>query len=141
MATIYGEVKGIVLLSENINGTTGNVALVSFEMPAYEDSADSGKLGAGGYDRGVATTDTLATMIQKQRRDGKTVTLPATTAGGGAILCNTGSQGGVEFFAGTFAVTSGSLTFNLTNSAGTEIDAASGVRDRPISILVAYTVA
>src|SRR6478736_5779999 len=130
MATIYAEIKGIVLASENIQGTTGNVARIAFELPAYTASSDNGQIGGGGYDRGTATTDSLVTMIQKQRRDGKTVSLLAVTAGGGAILCNTGLQGSTQFYAGTWAVSGSNLTFNLTNSAGTEIDAASGVRDR-----------
>lgn len=140
MSTIYGSILGIKLASESVGGGTASVAEVTFEMPAYA-TTDNGKLGAGGYDRGVATTDTLATMIQKQRRDGKTVTLLPVAAGGGAVLAESGKQGATSFYAGTWAVTSGSLTFNVTDVAGTELDAASGVSDRPIRVLVSYLTA
>ena len=138
MATIYASVKGIQLLRESIGGGTAQgLALVQFTMPAYAASSDNGKLGAGGYDRGVATTDTLATMIQKQRRDGKTVTLQDAVTGVAATI-EPGRHGATEFWAATFAVSSGSLTFNVTDATPTEIDAASGVSDKPITIAVAY---
>lgn len=139
MATIYGAIKGIVLLSENVQGTVGNVALVSFEMPAYVSGSDNGQLGGGGYDRGTATTASLVSMITTQRRDGKTIALLPVAAGGGAILETTGLQGSTQFYAGTWAVSGENLTFNLTNAAGTEISAASGVVDRAVCVLVSYT--
>lgn len=138
MATIYASVKGISLLRESIGGGTAQgVALITFTMPAYAASSDAASLGAGGYDRGTATTDTLATMIQKQRRDGKTVTLQNAT-NGVAMCVEPGKHGATEFWASTFAVSSGSLTFEVSNSAATEIDAASGVVDKPITVAVAY---
>jgi hypothetical protein len=141
MATIYGSIMGIKLLSEPVGGGVRSIAEVTVEMPAYSASSDNGQLGAGGFDRGAATTDSLATMIAKQRRDGKTVTLPTVTSGGGAILAESGKHGSTEFFAGTFAVSGGNLTFNVTNSGGTEIDAASGISDRPLRVLVPYLAA
>ncbi len=104
-------------------------------MPAYTASSDSGSLGAGGKDRGTATTDTLATMISKQRRDGKTVTLKS------AMLCRPGRQSTTRYYTGALTVSSGSLTFNVTQvDESTEIDALSGVRDEPIAILVRYAL-
>ena len=141
MATIYGSITGIKLLSEPVSGGVRSLAEVTFTMPAYTGSTDNGQLGGGGYDRGTATTDSLATMIAKQRRDGKTITLPAAAAGGGAVLAENGKHGSTDFFAGTLAVSSSNITFNLTDSAGTEVDAASGVSDRPIRVVVAYLAA
>jgi hypothetical protein len=144
MATIYGSIKGITLHRENPGGGTGRVAFVSFELPAYTASSDNGQLGAGGFDRGAATTATLAAMIQTQRRDGKTVTLGNPGSGSNQALptcVESGAQGATQFYAAGFAYSSGSVTFNLSNSSGTEIDAASGVTDRPIVIAVPYTLA
>jgi hypothetical protein len=140
MATIYGSITGIKLLSEPVCGGVRSVAEVTFELPAYIAASDNGQLGGGGFDRGVATTDSLATMISKQRRDGKTVTLPAATAGGGAILAESGKHGSTDFFAGTLAVSGSNITFNVTDSSGTEIDAASGITDRQLRVMVAYLV-
>lgn len=139
MATIYGEVDGILHEIEplaNVSGTLAfATALVSFEMGAYTASSDSGQLGGGGKDRGATTTDSLATMIQKQRRDGKTVTLKS------AMLCRPGKQGSTRYYTGALTVSTGNLTFNVCQSdESTEIDAASGVRDEPIAILVRYAL-
>lgn len=143
MATIFGEITGIQLLTETMAPLTGtsalNVALISFELGAYAASADNGQLGGGGLNRGTATTQTLAQIIAGQRRDGKTVTLANATNGLG-MTARPGRQAATQFHAGNFAVSSGSITFNVTNAGGTEIDAAAGVRDAPITALVAYTV-
>lgn len=140
MATIYGQIKGVKFLRETSGGGTSvGFAVVTFTMPVYTASTDNGQLGGGGYDRDVATTDTLQTILQKQRRDGKTVTLQNST-NGAATLLSAGAQGATEYFAGSYAVSGGNLTFNVTNSAGTEIDAASGVSDRPIVVGVSYTL-
>ena len=144
MATIYAEIVGIKLIREAPSGGPGRVAFVHFELPAYAASTDSGKLGAGGYDRGTATTATLAAMIQTQRRDGLTVTLGMPGSGSNTSLPTTvgaGSDGTSDFYPAGFAYSSGSVTFNLSNSSGTEVDAASGVRSRPCVIAVPYTVA
>lgn len=140
MATIYGSVDSIRLEIEALIEVSGadsfDWALVKFEMPAYTASTDSGQIGGGGYDRGNATTDTLATMIQKQRNDGKTVTLKS------ASLSNPGLQGSTRYYTGALTVSTGNLTFNVTSSdESTEIDAASGVHDQPIGILVRYSLA
>jgi hypothetical protein len=140
MATIQGEVVGIFLEAEALANVSGSHefawAYVAFEMPAYTASSDDGKLGGGGKDRGATTTDTLATMIQKQRRDGKTVTLKS------AMLARPGRQSATRFYTGALTVNTGNLTFNITQvDESTEIDAASGVRDEPIGILVRYKLA
>lgn len=136
MAVIYGSIQGVKILTADVGtGVTMKVAEVSFTMPAYTGSSDNGKLGAGGYDSGTATTDTLATMIGKRTRNGKTVTLFD------ACLGRPGKHSSTVFYANTFAVSSGSLTFNVCDSSGSETDAASGVSDIPLTVLVAFTEA
>jgi len=138
MATIYGHIKGIQLLRESVGGgTEQGFALVTFTLPAYTAASDTGSLGAGGYDRGVATTDSLATMIQKQRRDGKTVTLQNVN-NGLCVVVEPGKHGATEFWTDTHAVSSGSITFELCDNAGSEINATSGVSDKAITLGVAY---
>lgn len=132
MATQYGAIVGVTFLREAPSSGIGGTALVSFTMPAYTASSDNGQLGGGGSVDGVANTATLATILQNKRRDGKTVTLR------GAMRAESGLQGTTNFFAGTFAVSAGNITFNVENQTGTEIDAASGVSDRPIQVEVSY---
>ena len=122
MATIAGSVRGIVLLNEELNGDDGYGALVYFTMGAYTAASDNGQL------------TNIATAIQNTRRDGKTVTLVD------ACHARRGAQSTTEFETRTWAVSSGSLTFNVTNTSGSEVDAASGVTTRPLCAYVAYTL-
>ncbi len=137
MATQFGQIKGIKFEREAISGggTAGNVCFVTFTLPAYTTGTDTAQLGGGGFDRGAATTLTLAQIIQNTRRDGKTVTLL------GAAPVEAGSQGGTLFYAGSLTPSAGNVTFALTNLAGTGISAASGVQDRAISVAVSFSVA
>lgn len=139
MTVFQGEVDAIFLEADPLANTAGVLefawALVAFEMPAFTGS-DTGKLGgAGGKDRGVATSDTLATIIQKQRRDGKTVTLKS------AMLARPGKQGATRFYTGALVVSAGNLTFTVTiQDEATAATAAAGVRDEPLQVLVRYTL-
>jgi hypothetical protein len=45
-----------------------------------------------------------------------------------------------KYYASSLTVSSGSLTFNLTNVSGSEIDAGSGVHDRAIQVAVRYSI-
>lgn len=123
MATVVGTVKGIMLLKEAPVSETIKLALISFTMPAYTASSDNGQLTA------------VTTAIANQRRDGKTNTLL------GAVMAGRGLQGTTEFGTGTWAVSSANLTFNLNDTSGSEVDAASGVVDRPLQVIVAYSQA
>jgi hypothetical protein len=142
MATIYGAVRGIKVIQEPVSGGTQGAALVSFTIGAYTAASDNGQLGGGGSNNGVSTTNTLAQMIQAARRDGKTVTLglPAATNVNAAMMVQSGLHGSTTYYLGGFAISSGNLTFNIANSSGTEIDAASGVEDRPFQIVVAISL-
>jgi hypothetical protein len=142
MATIYGAIRGIKVIQEPVSGGSQGAALVSFTLGAYTAASDNGQLGGGGSNNGVSTTSTLAQLIQAARRDGKTVTLglPAATNVNAAMMVQSGLQGSTEFFAGSFVISSGNLTFNVANSSGTEVNAASGVEDRPFQLIVAISL-
>jgi nitrogen-specific signal transduction histidine kinase len=140
MATQFAQVDSIKLEAEALAVNSAKqefaYAEVAFEMPAYTASSDSGQLGGGGSDRGVSTSDTLATMIQKTRRDGKTVTVKS------AMLARPGKQGATAYYVGTIAVSGGNVTFEIKQvDESTEIDAANGVHDQPIVMLVRYSLA
>src|SRR5688572_29042838 len=111
MATKFANVLGINWLREGINGRGDAVALVTFGMPAYTASADNGQLGGGGTLRGASTSDSLVTMLQNSRRDGKTVALKPSVQNG--LCAESGKQGSTNFFAGTFAVSGSNMTFNV----------------------------
>jgi hypothetical protein len=143
MATIYGAIRGIEFIHDAPNSGNVCAALISFTLPAYTASSDNGQLGGAGFVNGVANTATLATIIQNARRDGKTVTLgapPATTVSV-AVTVQSGLTGSTQYYPGTFTVSGGNLLFNVGNVTGTEVDAASGIVDRPVKLCVGFTVA
>lgn len=142
MAAKYPNVLGVTFLRESPGGNAkSGLALVTLTLPAFTTATDSVQVGGTGTsDRGTATSDSLATIISKRRRDGKTVTLTPVAAGGGSTTAQAGKHGTVEFNLGTATISSGNLVYalGLTNAAGTGITAASGVTDRPITICVPY---
>lgn len=119
MATIEGVIKGIVLLDPH-SGTGRHAAIVSVEWPAYTASSDTGNVAAVGA------------AIAARRRDGKTVLLKDVSEFGA------GKQGATEFYMDTLAVSTDAITCELSNIDGTEINAASGVVERPCQMLVSY---
>ncbi len=135
MATIYASVRGIEVQKHHaIDGSNIGSVLVSFTVDdAYTAASDSGSIGAGGKFQGVSTTDTLATMIANTLRDGKTITLFD------ASMAAPGKAGSTWLYVDTFSVSSGSLLFEICNSASTEQNAASGVTDKPFVVSVVYT--
>lgn len=142
MATIYGDIQGIRFARESVGKPGECLVEIAFNMPIYTAASDNGQLGGTGTLRnGVAITagDTLQTLIQKQRRDGKTIALSAVPTSV-ALLMEHGRQGVIDYWIQTPAVSAGNLTFNVSNAAGTEIDAAAGVFDRPILIGVWVTL-
>lgn len=120
MAVVAGVIKGIVLECEPHSGTGRHVARVSVEFPAYVASADT------------VSTAAVGAAIAARRRDGKTVLLKDVTEAGA------GKQGATEFYLDTLAVSTDAITGELSNIDGTEIDAPSGVVDRPCQMLVSY---
>jgi len=130
MAVIQGAIVGVTFNDAHLGGR--GVASVRFTMPAYTAASDTGKLGSGGYLFGAANTATLEAIFATVRRDGKTVNLTSAMQG------ETGRHGSTEFYADTAAISTDDVTFELANVGSTEIDAASGVTDRPCEILVSY---
>jgi len=141
MATQYGDIVGIKWLREDPSGSGQCLVEVAFTMPAYTASTDNGQLG-GNSSAGTlhgAASDTLVTILQNDRRDGKTVALSGISTAV-AVVASPGLQGSTRFYINTPAVSSSNLTFNLSSSTGTEIDAASGVSDEPINIALAVSL-
>lgn len=129
MATIYGAIDGIKWLREPHSGGVRALAEVSFSVPAYTAGSDNGQLGGGGFLYGSATTDTLVTILQNSRRDGKTVTLRDGCSG------EEGLSGTTSVFADTLAVATSNMTFECSNAAGTEINCT--VDDKNCTVIVA----
>jgi len=77
MTAKNGNVKGIDLLSAPRGLNEGALFLVTFDLlnTASTGGTDTISLGGGGYDQGVATTQTLAQMIAARVRDGGTCTI------------------------------------------------------------------
>lgn len=132
MAVIQGAIVGVTFDDPHLGGR--GVARVRFTLPAYTAASDTGKLGSGGFIFGTATTDTLETILQNIRRDGKTLNLT------GAMQGETGRHGTTEFYADTAAISTNDVTFEIADVASTEINAASGISDRPCEILVSYDI-
>lgn len=121
MAAVVGTVVGIKLLREPDAGVLGrHLAEVFVTYAAYTASSDTTNVAAVGA--GIAAV----------RRDGKTVLLKGVCEG------QAGKHGSVVFYNDTLAVSTDAITGELANDAGTEIDAASGVSDRPCSFVCAY---
>lgn len=137
MATVFGDIQGIQWLREDPSGSGVATVLVAFTMGAYTASTDNGQLGGNSSAGSLhgAANDTLLTILQNDRRDGKTVALSGISTSV-AICASPGLSGSTRFYINTPAVSAGNLTFNLSNSTGTEIDAASGVSDEPVAILL-----
>lgn len=139
MATRAANLKGIKFLEEPIGAEKGGVALVVFDLlaTAFTGGSDTIQLGGGGYDREVASTDTLAVMIQKQRRDGKTVTI----TGVAAASVVPGLQGSTLLYVQAAAVSAGniiSMTLNTAATGGSSASSTSSAWDRSAAIAVTY---
>ena len=137
MATKDGTIKAIELLRDPFDGGTDYTAIVSATFPAYTSATDTAQIGGSATAQLYgAANDTLATLIQKTRKDGKTVTVRSATRD------QPGSQGGVAAYAGgACTVTGGNVTFNLSDVAGTDTTFAAGVSDVPVRVAVHYSVA
>jgi len=123
MTVQAGTIKGVTLLEEPFDGSTGrHVAKVSITLPAYTASTDTWSTAAVGA--GIAAI----------RRDGKTVTLKSVCAGSSGF-----DTAGVEMFAGALAVSTDAITGEVHNSAGTEINSAAS--SLPMSFIVSYLLA
>ena len=138
MATVYGNIMGVKLDDGPMGPDKGGIATLSVKLSgAFTQGVDTLQLGGGGFDGNVATTATLATIMQNRRRDNKVVAL---LSGYGLAP---GQQGATTFYAQAGTVASSNMTFaNLFTAAsgGSGVSAlAAGVQDRAIQIEVAYT--
>lgn len=123
MGAIAGTIVGVSMLRDPHSGTTGrHLAEVYVTYPAYTASSDT------------TTVAAVGAAIAARRRDGKTVTLKTVCEG------QAGKHGATEFFNDTLAVSTDAITGELSDTAGTEIDAASGVTQLPCSFIVAYSL-
>ncbi len=143
MAVRAANVKGIKFL-EGPDGKSG-VALVTFDIAgvAYTATSDTCKLGSGGFDSGVATTDTLAVMIAKRRRDGKTVTLVGVAAGGVAPGRQAAATNGPELHVRTAALSTADVALITLFSAatgGSECTCTASAWEGMAAIALTYTL-
>ena len=130
MAVKTGTVVGISLLMDAPLGGLTKHAHVTFSMPAF-GSSDTGTLA-------------VAAAIQSEKRNGKTVTLRSACRGieGNGLYAGTNTA----YFTASEAVSSGNITFNMTNQTGTQIaspntgsqSVGANPGDLPLSIIVAY---
>jgi len=137
MAVIQGDIVGVQFFDPHF-GPRG-FARISFTVASYDASADTGKLGSGGTIFGASTSSTLEVILQNVRRDGKTLNIVDCMAG------RAGRDGTTSFYADTVAVSTDDVTFEISDIAGTEIDAsgtngADGIKAIPMEILVAYDI-
>lgn len=134
--------KGIKFLESPRGGEKGGVALVTFDVHGGTFTSGSDTItmgGSGSYENNVSTSNSLATMIQNRRRDGKTVTLTGVCAGGVAP----GLQAGVDLHIQAAAVSSGniiSMTLNTAPTGGSGVSATSAAWDAPAAIAVTYVL-
>lgn len=122
MTTQAATVDAVHLVSEAPNGVGDStygvrrVYLFSCSFPAYTGSSDNAKIS------GVA-----AALVTAGMRDGRTITWEANAV---QALCAAPGQDAAaspqSVYAGTFAVSSADLTFNLTDATGTELTSTTG---------------
>jgi hypothetical protein len=121
MGAVAGTIRGLVLSGEPFAGATSrHRAEVFVTYPAYTASGDT------------TTVAAVGAAIAASRRDNKTVTLVGVCDG------QSGLQGGVEFYNDTLTVSTDAINGELSDIAGTEINAASGVTQRACSFVVSY---
>jgi hypothetical protein len=153
MTTEYADILDIKhemvspgLLNANAPGPGIGIALISFTVDSTVTSGDTIKLGdaTNGVRNGVTVAQTLATMIQNSRRDGRTVTLGTAAASDGiAVLLQPGNDGANDRYAKTIATsdTNTNITLILCDSSGSNQGTASGgMTTRPMMLFVSYTL-
>lgn len=138
MTARAANVKGIQFNDGPYGSNNGGFAVVSFDMinQAVTVTTDTVTLGAGGYDDGVATTNSLAVIMQNRRRDGKTITLTAV----GGCYAN-GLQAGVSLYPQAGTIGTGSITAVTLNTAatgGSSVGSTSAGWDRAAMFVVSY---
>jgi hypothetical protein len=145
MAVRQANIKGIKFLEEPTGADKGGVALITFDMinTVYTAAADTIALGGGGQDAGVTSTDTLAVMISKRRRDGKTITLTGVAAGGVVPMKQAAATNGPTGFVELAAVSGANINaiklFSAVNGGGSELTLTAAAWDQAAALAVTYT--
>jgi hypothetical protein len=144
MTARAANIKGIKFLEEPNGADKGGVALVSFDLlnTIYTATSDTVTLGGAGYENGVSTTDTLATMIQNRRRDGKTVTITGVAAASVSPGRQAAATNGPLLYARLAAVSGGNLgsitLFNALLTGGSECTCTAAAWDQAATLAVTY---
>jgi hypothetical protein len=146
MATRAANVKGIVVLWEYVASAQGGVALVTFDLVGvpFTGGSDTITLGGAGYDEEVASTDTLAVMMQKRRRDGKTVTITSVASVGPQAGYQAAATNGPLLYVQSATLSGGnitSITLNTAYTGGSAVTTTTAYWDRPAAVLLTFQAA
>jgi len=142
MSTEYASIVGFMLEEEALITNTESstvyqeyaISAVEFTAPSFS-SGDTISVGGGGYDRGASNTATLATLLQNERRDGRTVTIKT------AMLARPGYDGTTYYYTGTLTVSGGNITFVPKQfDEATSVGSTSAGMTQPMRLLVRYTL-
>ena len=145
MATRTGNVKSIKFIEEPLGSDKGGVALVTFDLlnTVFTGGADTITLGGAGTDGGVATTSTLAVLMQNRRRDGRTVTITGVSVASVFPGSQAAATNGPSLYVQAAAVSAGniiSMTLNtLPGTGGSAVTTTAAAWDRAAGIVVTYT--
>ena len=123
MSTISGTITGVSLLHGNPTGSgTRKTYLCTVDFAAYTGSSDSGQI------------TTVAATISTFVRDGKTRALIADSV---PFCVGPGSDTNAQaVYMGAATISSTSITFNLTDGAGTELTSTTAVTGVQIAVCV-----
>lgn len=141
MATRAGNVKGIKFMESPRGDNKEGIAVITFDLlaTAFTGGTDTITLGGAGTENGVATTATVATMLQNRRRDGRTVTLGQVM--GGWAGRQAAATNGPDFFVQAPAISSGNITSITLNSAatgGSNVTTTTAAWDAAAAVIVSY---
>ena len=143
MTVRAANVKGIKFMEEPRGANRQGTVLVTFDLinTPYTGGSDCITLGGGGTENGVATTLTLAQMIQNRRRDGRTVTLTQAMGGPAPGRQLAASANGPDLYTQTVGITSNNVTGVTLLSAGTggsAVTTTTGAWDAAATVVVSY---
>lgn len=141
MALQPANVKGVKFMESPRGDNKQGIAVVTFDVPtAYTGASDTIQLGGTGFENGVATTTTLAVMLQNRRRDGRTVTLGQVM--GGWAGRQAAATNGPDFYVQSAAISAGNVNAAVLKSAatgGSAVNTTTAVWDSPATIILSYS--
>jgi len=144
MTVRAGNVKGIKFIEEPRGANRQGTALISFDLvnTPYTGGSDTITLGGGGTENEVATTATVATMLQNRRRDGRTVTISQVMGGPAPGRQLAASLNGPDLYVQGAALSSGNITGITLNTAaigGSAVTTVTSAWDAAATVLVSYS--